>query len=603
MLYISFRFRYNLYRVAHQPSSKQNMLATDQILNQGRYRIINSVGQDDAGGTYVAYDTVSSTSVVLRESIGKLGKVATASQVIAMNEAFAGGAKALTQIRHEALISVQDYFSEIDRQYLVLESVTGLDLNGFLIDGEQRPSLPQVLSWAEQLLNGLNYLHRLSPPVFHRDIRPENIKLTAEGRVKLLITGVETDSGATAHAPVSNRTVANTTFHYRPLEQLWAGLDSTSQRVILNDYDERSEAILLKPHDARSDLYSFAASIYHILTGTLPFDALDRSIAILEGKADPLLSPTELDKSIPSDISKVLMTAMAIRRENRFDSAVIMFQVLRTAAARVNERKPEDAKAVTVPAPEPVFTESEIKSADPQLVLEQNSAAEDRQIHERESGLDRVKSEQIGIEAISTTELVSAGHHPEEINYRDVHNETSTTDSENPDEVLLELEVPQFTSEPKEFESLSANFVEPTPIEFNASEVFSDEAAYNPPAFNWRIPAIAVAAVLLLAVFAGAWKLLSSTAAAPSAVMQQTAASSTDEAESRPVSDQPELQVAPIQTATTSSIADEPAHIDGSVNHRQQIAQQEKLKKPLVSPAKPAPAKKTVTVDDLIKDN
>ena len=87
------------------------MLTNDQVLGKGRYRIISSYSQDESGGLYEAYDTVSNANVVLRES-GGTGKVMTATQLDELNTAFAGEAKALSEIRHESLLSVQDYFSE-----------------------------------------------------------------------------------------------------------------------------------------------------------------------------------------------------------------------------------------------------------------------------------------------------------------------------------------------------------------------------------------------------------------------------------------------------------------------------------------------------------
>ena len=122
------------------------MLATNQILHKGRYRIINSFDENETGAMYEAYDTVSNTNVVLRESVGNFGKVANPTQMEAINAEFAGGAQVLTKIKHESLVSVQDYFSEIDRQYLVLEAVTGSDLSKFIDSHGERPSLSDVLT-------------------------------------------------------------------------------------------------------------------------------------------------------------------------------------------------------------------------------------------------------------------------------------------------------------------------------------------------------------------------------------------------------------------------------------------------------------------------
>ena len=168
------------------------MLGTDQVLNQGRYRIISSFGQNGSGGIYEAYDTVSDKHVVLSEAVGITGKIASAQQLEAIKSAFANEAKVLSEIRHESLVSVQDYFSELDRQYLVLESVTGYSLAKFIEPAEAKPALADVLSWAEQVLGALQYLHRRTPPIIHGDIRPENLKLTSGLKVKLLTTKIST---------------------------------------------------------------------------------------------------------------------------------------------------------------------------------------------------------------------------------------------------------------------------------------------------------------------------------------------------------------------------------------------------------------------------
>jgi serine/threonine protein kinase len=312
------------------------MLGTSQTLNRGRYQVVSSFGQDASGGLYEAFDTVNNIPVVLRENVGKFGKIATPTQVEEFNAAFAREAMMLAGIKHESLVSVQDHFSEIDRQYLVLESVPGDNLAKFLEAGTSRPPVPDVLSWADQLLGVLEYLHSLSPPIIHSNIKPSNIKLTPDQKIKLL--PVYAARRASSNGQVQNQTTEDPAFCYKPLEQLWPDLGQVSQRVILNHYDEPAADVLLRPLDARSDLYSAAASLYHVLTGTAPCDALERTIAVLDGRPDPLTKAADLDPQIPVEISDALTKAMALRRENRFDSAVIMRQVLRTAVVRAEER-------------------------------------------------------------------------------------------------------------------------------------------------------------------------------------------------------------------------------------------------------------------------
>ena len=95
------------------------MPASNELLQEGRYRINQPISGD--GNVYEAYDTVRNIKVLVREFPVRLNAVATVSQRETIKLAFANQAKALSEIDHESLLHVQDYFSEIDRQYLVME--------------------------------------------------------------------------------------------------------------------------------------------------------------------------------------------------------------------------------------------------------------------------------------------------------------------------------------------------------------------------------------------------------------------------------------------------------------------------------------------------
>src|SRR5215213_9072765 len=304
------------------------MLTTNQNLQQGRYRIVNQLGQNGTGTGYEAFDNVLGANVLLKEIRDNSGKVTTPAQLEARKLSFAKKAKALTEMNHESLLLVKDFFSEIDHHYLVTEFAEGNSLSELLEKNKKPFALADVSNWADGLLDALNYLHTLTPPVIHGEVKPHNVRLSANGRVKLHVFNL-VKSADEINAAMANQTFDAAVLPYLPLEQIWQGLDAASKKVILTNYDDKSEKILEQPADARSDVFSLAATLYHLLTARIPADALTRSIDILEGKADPLKSPTLLNPDVPQEVSEVLMKAMEIKRENRFSSAVIMKQVLR----------------------------------------------------------------------------------------------------------------------------------------------------------------------------------------------------------------------------------------------------------------------------------
>ena len=321
------------------PHTSKNMPATIELLQQGRYRINQPL--DGSNSLYEAYDSVRETNVLVKEIVLLLNRVTTTSQQETLKADLANQAKTLTEITHDSLVHVHDFFSEIGRQYLVMEAVEGDDLLVLLERNKRAFALDDVIEWADQLLDAVNYLHTFQPSIIHRSIKPENINLCSNGKIKLLafgLSGEQEQSVTTALRDISSDSFVN----YAPLEQIWESLDAASQKVISNSYDDRSERLLKEPADARSDIYSLGATLYHLVTGRMPVDPLERSIELLDGNADPLKAPHTIDPKIPKEISEVLMRALEIKRENRFDSAVIMRQVIRTAMVRIREREADE---------------------------------------------------------------------------------------------------------------------------------------------------------------------------------------------------------------------------------------------------------------------
>jgi eukaryotic-like serine/threonine-protein kinase len=296
------------------------MLTPETIL-QGRYRIIRQLGQGGMGAVYEAVDQRLDTTVALKETLFSEER---------LRKQFEREARLLARLHHPALPRVSDHFSEGDGQFLVMQYIPGDDLSEMM--NRKRGPFPanQVLTWADQLLDALDYLHTQDPQIVHRDIKPQNLKLTARGQIILLDFGLAKGQAGDISRVTTAASIFGYTPNYAPLEQI-QGLGT----------------------DSRSDLYSLAATLYHLMTGVKPPDALTRAAALVNGQPDPLLKASEANSEISPDIDEVLAKAMAQNREQRYATAVDMrraFQEAEQASTVVNRG---EAQTVLLPAPPP----------------------------------------------------------------------------------------------------------------------------------------------------------------------------------------------------------------------------------------------------------
>lgn len=292
------------------------------------------------GAVYEAHDERFGSTVALKEIILDSDRAATESQQLLFRHAFEREAKILAHLHHEAFPHVRDYFSETDRQFLVMELIAGDDLAELLTQRQIPFLLEDVLKWADQLLDALDYLHTLEIPIIHRDLKPQNLKLTSRGKIKLLDFGIAKGTDTQAANTITNKTFIAATLNYSPLEQILPVLDPTFREYIAQSYAEKIGNILQQPTDARSDLYALGATLYHLATAVVPIDSLKRALEVWSGKPDPLPNPSTQNPNIPPKISNILLKAMAIERENRYASAKEMREAL--SSATMTERPVEE---------------------------------------------------------------------------------------------------------------------------------------------------------------------------------------------------------------------------------------------------------------------
>jgi serine/threonine-protein kinase len=194
------------------------------------------------------------------------------------------------------LPKVSDYFSEADCDYLVMDFVPGQELKELMDEARRQGGFldeKEVLTWADQLCQALEYLHSQDPPVLHRDIKPSNIKLTPAGAIKLVDFGL-----VKLMAPDDTRTITvlqgRGTVQYTPLEQYGGDTGHT---------------------DVRSDIYSLGATLYQLLTGQPPLDAKQRFL-----EPGSLPSPRSLNPNLSLQTERALLRAIEMHPNQRPNS-------------------------------------------------------------------------------------------------------------------------------------------------------------------------------------------------------------------------------------------------------------------------------------------
>ena len=287
------------------------MIAPGTVL-QNRYVVERQIGEGGMGAVYIATDQRFGSTVALKETFFADPN---------LRKAFEREARLLNHLRHTALPRVSDHFGEDEGQFLVMEYIPGEDLSHMLKERGKPFAVRDVLAWADQLLDALDYLHTQTPPVVHRDIKPQNLKLLPRNQIVLL------DFGLAKGTPLQTRVTATGSvfgysFNYAPIEQMQgAGTDP------------------------RSDLYSLGATLYHLLTGAPPADALTRATALVNGDPDPLRPASEVNPHVPTEVSDALSHALQQSAARRFTSAEEMRGALSLAAKLVVEEADEGLQA------------------------------------------------------------------------------------------------------------------------------------------------------------------------------------------------------------------------------------------------------------------
>jgi hypothetical protein len=298
-------------------------MLTPNTLIHDRYLIARQVSGEGASAVYETIDIQTRAPIVLMQVLVSDGDDEGLPRHAEVEQAV----QVLAGLRHPNLPVVRDSFVESESIFLAMELVPGEDLATILErDGKPFP-VGQVLRWADQLLDALDYIHTLQPPLIHGDIRPQNLKLKPGDQIVLL------GFGLARGAPLAEQAVSS---------------GGTSQPVSFALPEQAQSA----PADEHGDLFALAATLYYLLTSVLPVPATERAAAVAQGRSDPLTPLHMLNPLVPTAVNATLVQALALDPSQRPASAAALRAALEQPQEYVQPPSPSEQRRDTVVLPE-----------------------------------------------------------------------------------------------------------------------------------------------------------------------------------------------------------------------------------------------------------
>lgn len=281
------------------------MLSKGQKINN-RYEIVKSIGEGGMANVYLANDKILDRKVAVKVLRGDL------SSDDRFIRRFQREALSVSNLSHPNIVEVYDVGEEDGEYYIVMEYIEGKTLKQLLKKRESL-TLTEVIDIMTQLTDGIAHAHESY--IIHRDIKPQNIMIQDDGRIKITDFGIAMALNAT-QLTQTNSVMGSV--HYLPPEQA-SGKGAT----------------------VKSDIYSMGILMYELLTGTVPFKG-DNAVEIaLKHMKDKIPSIRKQDPSIPQSVENILMKATAKNPRNRYDSAREMHDDLVTCLTEehANDKK------------------------------------------------------------------------------------------------------------------------------------------------------------------------------------------------------------------------------------------------------------------------
>ena len=312
---------------------------------EGRYRIEQLLGAGGMANVYKGTDMQT----------GKLVAVKVLKQEYVNNpdlvRRFKNEAKAISLLNHPNITKVYDVSVSDELQYIVMEYIEGITLKEYMEYRAKALTYKETVHFIMQILAALQHAH--DKGIVHRDIKPQNIMLLADGTIKVMDFGIARFSRSESRT-ITDKAIGSV--HYISPEQARGN-----------------------PTDLRADLYSVGVMMYEMLSGTLPFESdspVSVAIKQISEEAKPL---RELNPAVPEALAAITARAMAKDPAERYPSAREMMADLEEF-----KKNPNSAKRGLRPQPSPPPQADEPTRCMPAVQEKENA-------HDSSENMDRTR--------------------------------------------------------------------------------------------------------------------------------------------------------------------------------------------------------------------
>ncbi len=268
-----------------QSQRQRDWSIVDEQLILDRYRPLADLGSGGFGSVALAFDTKMARRVAIKRLPLPTDRNGRALQTTGLAEA-----RTAAMLNHPSIVTVHEWDTGEADAYIVMEDIDGASLADIL-DEREEPLDDDEAAWVLECVGGaLAFAH--GNGVLHLDIKPANVLVARDGRVKVADFGVAALTDATGGAQGASGTLG-----FMPPEQIRG-----------------------KHVDERADVWALGALFYELLTRANPFDAETPEGSLFKIETAPVPAPSEFEPELPAEVDEVLLTALAPDPDDRYAS-------------------------------------------------------------------------------------------------------------------------------------------------------------------------------------------------------------------------------------------------------------------------------------------